>query len=126
MQFWQTDNVMESLRRFDVGGGFTLPAVRRGNTDQSEILRFPESDGLRRSPEFGPRGVYPERQSEILRSAQNDKRRAQDDKRRAQDDSEWLGMTREGLRMTREGLRMTSEGLRMTGEGLRMTANGSE
>jgi hypothetical protein len=33
------------------------------------------------------RGVYPERQSEILRSAQNDKRRAQDD-------SEGLGMTR--------------------------------
>ncbi len=33
-----------------------------------------------------PRGVYPERQSEILRSAQNDKRRAQDD-------SEGLGMT---------------------------------
>ena len=32
------------------------------------------------------RGVYPERQSEILRSAQNDKRRAQDD-------SEGLGMT---------------------------------
>jgi hypothetical protein len=96
---------MESLRRFDVGGGFTLPAVRRGNTDQSEILRFPESDGLRRSPEFGPRGVYPERQSEILRSAQNDKRRAQDDS---------------------EGLRMTSEGLRMTSEGLRRTAKGSE
>ncbi len=33
-----------------------------------------------------PRGVYAERQSEILRSAQNDKRRAQDDS--------------EGLRMT--------------------------
>ncbi|SPE32546.1 hypothetical protein SBA2_680018 [Acidobacteriia bacterium SbA2] len=33
------------------------------NIDQSEI----------------PRGVYPDRQSEILRSAQNDKRRAQDD-----------------------------------------------
>ena len=32
-----------------------------------------------------PRGVYPERQSEILRSAQNDKRRAQNGKRRAQE-----------------------------------------
>jgi hypothetical protein len=36
-----------------------------------------------------PRGVYPERQSEILRSAQNDERRAQDD-------SEGLGMKAEG------------------------------
>jgi hypothetical protein len=36
-----------------------------------------------------PRGVYPERQGEILRSAQNDKRRAQDDS--------------EGLRMTAKG-----------------------
>ncbi len=35
------------------------------------------------------RGVCPERQSEILRSAQNDKRRAQDDS--------------EGLRMTAKG-----------------------
>jgi len=36
-----------------------------------------------------PRGVYPERQSEILRSAQNDKRRAQDDKRRARNDRQF-------------------------------------
>jgi len=42
-----------------------------------------------------PRGVYPELQSEILRSAQNDKRRAQNDS--------------EELRMTSEGLGMTSE-----------------
>jgi len=41
--FWQTDSVMESLIRLDVAG-FTLPAMRRGNKEQSEI----------------PRGVYPE------------------------------------------------------------------
>jgi hypothetical protein len=45
---------------------------------QSEIPSLRSEQALR--------GVYPERQSEILRSAQNDKRRAQDDT--------------EGLRMT--------------------------
>ncbi|SPE25128.1 hypothetical protein SBA2_250048 [Acidobacteriia bacterium SbA2] len=47
---------------------------------QSEIPSLRSGQALR--------GVYAERQSEILRSAQNDKRRAQDD-------SEGLGMTRE-------------------------------
>jgi hypothetical protein len=35
------------------------------------------------------REVYPERQSEILRFAQNDSEWAQDDSEWAQDDSEW-------------------------------------
>jgi hypothetical protein len=56
------------------------------HSEWSEESRSASRGSLNKDQGEIPHGVYPERQSEILRSAQNDKRRAQDD-------SEWLGMT---------------------------------
>ena len=70
--FWQTGSVMESLIRLDVGG-FTLPAVRRGHGEQSEIPRFAFSKVCHseRSEESALGRLNAELQ--ILRFAQDDR-----------------------------------------------------